>query len=354
MKRWIHAATTHQKLLLAKGIIFQPNWRAQNEELMQQFVDKNDYIEKINIDGSNLSYYIAYTESEYDLYTGQLSGRLINHQSLLHKLSIPDNIKFDSISYFRVDLNPTRTGNELIVSKAVNPELVKYLRNKFHVSEIQSASVDNLEWLPIDSVEFKSQFKEAGQDARRIKRAIEKMQNTSNNDESARFAFAMCFAVIDSSRNLGAASSNPFIFEADTYKECHQKKRRFAKQCGMQPDDLIFKILFSSSRDMDYKDGQESDLNTEDGLEKHTITLLRQLKSKFKVNYDDASIYDEYMNVPMSIDFRVQSDTIEPEVELTSDNSAILYLPNHNNYNTSELVSIVDEAFDAIKNQIDN
>jgi len=273
MKIYIRASDSNKTLTLSKGIYF--DYYAIPLDKAEEY--KKEYREFF-VDNNNVYGFLFISEAEYDTVTGELSNNLLNHDQLIAKYHL-EFVPTDKLTYFRIDLNRSKTGTELTTSGVHNFRLNEYLSKLFNVSISDDALSDN--WISCDNPDFVSEFKQAAARCQQYIYDLKKNSTTDLSDYSRPDYFAFCFAVIDPDTNsaLISDSSNGILFASPSYSSYLNDTKKLAKELGKSsPKQLSFKTLY-------YKYLEENKDLPGPGTEYSNLNLARSIIGQLAHKY---------------------------------------------------------------------
>ena len=115
----------------------------QNGYNLEQFQhESNCEILNIRKGGNILSRLLAFTSASYDVTTGEIDGRLINHSQLINNIGL-SNLPYNSYVSFSVDISSKNSNKtELITSGRSSDDsiLVPYLVRLFEVGMVNTSN----------------------------------------------------------------------------------------------------------------------------------------------------------------------------------------------------------------------
>lgn len=301
MKIYIKSSKQNN-LTLAKGVYF--DYFAIPYEKRAEY---SDFL----VDNNYIYGYLFISEAEYDIATGTVSGNLLNHEEILRKYHL-ENVPSSKLTYFRIDLNSSKTGTALTTSGVHLNNLNEYLSKLFNVS-IGDNQVSQ-DWISCDSPDFSSIFKQAAARCQNYIYELKRNEVTDLSDYNRPDYFAFCFAVVDPETNSALISDSPdgVLFASPSYDTYLNDAAKLAKELGKSSrKDLSFKTLY-------YKYAEENkDIKgpgTEGSLINQAQTLVGALAHKYPSRID-ADIKNRDITLNGTKDFHITVDVkvAEPE-----------------------------------------
>jgi len=305
MKLYIKAASVPSSLTLAKGIYI--------DYYNMDYNKRADY-QDFYIDNKFISGFLFISEAEYYPATGELSNNLLNHDQLLSKYHLED-IPSNELSYFRIDLNSSKTGTQLTSSGVHSRGLDEYLAKLFNVSIGDNALPDN--WISCDSDEYSSTFKTAAARCQKYIYDLQKKTVTELSDYSRPNYFAFCFAIVDPDNNsaLISDSLDGVLFASPSYEAYRADTQKIARELGKSsPKELSFKTLYYEFTSADYRAKAPGSFATKVNQAR---TIAKKLRSMYPRITDVVnSNYDCHIFLDDDKEFAIQVKPELPEVDL--------------------------------------
>lgn len=359
MKRLIYSSARRNDLTLAKGIVIHPAY--SSTELIDK-LERNSRLEEVELNDD--LYFLAYTSAIYDPVTGQVDGYLVNHQELVNKLNLPDDVEtgYNSAIYFSVDLNSSATGTELVydgshgyigTDPVIHP-ILGYLEKLFNVSKYSIDSILQLDWVDIDSAEWDQSYDEAAADAENLRNAyLQQMNGMRSRQTPGKFKplFSITFAVVDPETKTGLVSGAPdFLIQARSYAEYKRLITKFAAKFGKKYSDLEFYTVYTGSRAFT---GQNDDPNSPKGQRRiieDFMSLVRSCVSRtgFMHNGNAGILYRGKGSNESRIFIQISSTIRQPEI-IDKNSDIVLCIPAYMQFDEAEACDLVNQAFDELR-----